>query len=201
MEEHLDLEIFLKKIAPIEIRYYAKFDISTGEIFGIYPSNTNFKNNDTWVEVDLETADRICAGQECITNFAIDVTTDSMPIVDIRKLKVPDHVHTLYRIPEIQFIKKSPELVIQYRADSNVFQLTLGEKYSKIKLLAFKNLPCHLYITEYNDPNMLYETLTFSIDNILNEGIDVIKLTTKFNKHTCSLFTPQVFNVFAFEVI
>lgn len=201
MEESLDLELFIKSLTPIEVKYYAKFDIESGEISGIYPSNTGFKESDVWVEIDSDVAERIVEGKECITNFAIDTTTDGMPIVDIRKLKTPEHVHTLFRIPEIEWAKKPPEIKIQFLVDKNEFRLTLGEKYSKIKILAFKNVPCHLYITQYNDPNVLYETLIFSVDNLINQGLDVIKLETLFNSKEYSIFTPQLFNVFGIEII
>lgn len=201
MEESLDLEFFIKTLTPIEIKYYAKFDITTGEISGIYPSNTGFAESDVWVEIDSEVAERIVEGKECITNFAIDTSTEGMPIVDIRKLKTPDHVHTLFRVPEVQWSTKPPEIVIEYYADSNSFRLTLGEKYSKIKILAFKNVPCHLYITQYNDPNILHETIIFSVDNLINQGFDLIKIKTQFNSKAYSIFTPQLFNVFGVQIV
>jgi len=191
MEEVMDFDNWLAEQAVISPEYSAIFDPSTGNIKAIYPKQ--FVENEKFkVDISNELADSIFNGKLSSNQCIVDLDTGSIEIVEIADLTKIDHV--LHRVTEkkhskteeidihITYDRKNSKMIFEL---SSRFNGTYRDKSSdkKKRVLWDKNTVIDFLLTEYNDPNILIDVMSFNISDMIGQSktFNEIQLPNRFS--------------------
>lgn len=200
-----DLETLMANIEMPEIKYVAVFDPDTGEVTSVGPSYA-FPEEKFTLDLDDETALSIIEGRTKIHACFVDPTSNTLELTGRRtELKMDDVLH---RIVDSRWSNiEKPDLHITYDNNTIVFQLTeelygtyiLDKKFQPVKKREVRwdrDMQLHFFITEYNDPNILYQSVVVTLADIIAKShtVDVTNLPVKF-----SIYTRRVFKNYVIE--
>lgn len=175
--------------------YYVYYNPITGEI-------TSFRNEiveDTFPFIEIKSSD-------------IDVSIEEFNMIDYRVWKkdnnltlirkpasiefLSDDSQLIYRVPrqeENKHVSDNPDMVIEQDNDHKLFRICLSESViEKFQGLELVNQNMSVYVTEEGDPNILYETLTFNISEIISSGSKEIPFGS-FSGGVCNIFLTKYF--------
>jgi hypothetical protein len=188
----VDFDVWLANYKPPEIKYYAMFDATTGEVTGLYPS-TALPDTESVVPIDIETAYLINEGKIGLHSCFVDVVSGTFEIAEVKRLTKIDDV--LHRIIDKRYASPSiPDvLVVQ---DDNSLIFSISEKYKKRKIHWAEGTEMSFLVTEYNDPNIVRHTIKFTINDLISkeQHFKDLDLNKKF-----SVYTKRLFPVYLFE--
>lgn len=170
----------------IVIEYWAVYDPDTGKVKGIYPNESadEFQNK---IKISSDIAEDIGNGKISLANCFIDFESDTLEITEIKSLiKIDDLLH---RIIEKKYADiDHPDLTVSYDNKKLTFMLSDHAKGKK-RIHYNGDTLMDFYITEYNDPNMLYKKISIKLDDLINQDkhFDFI-CANRF-----SIFTKRIF--------
>jgi len=188
----IDFDEWLANYKPPEIKHYAMFDTTTGEVTGLYPS-TALPDTENFVSVDVETAHLINEGKVSLNSCFVDIASGSFEIAEIKRLTKIDDV--LHRIMDRMYAELlEPDVLVTQKDNSLTFMIS--KKYKTRKIHWAENTEMSFLITEYNDPNIVKHTIKFSISDLIkNKQIfKDLNLDKKF-----SIYTKRLFPVYLFD--
>lgn len=188
-----DFEEWLKTIPVQEIIYYAVFDSSTGQITGIYPSHscpeTNYK-----IHIDDDIALSILEGKTNLNSYAIDISSGGLEITETKSLTKMDDV--LHRIIDQRWSKNNDnDVLICADIPNKKLIITLSEKFYKFKKIQWNGSTEMLFlITNYNDPNSLYYTVSVTVDQLFkSRSLDCpVNFPKEFSIYTKRIFKNYI---------
>lgn len=150
----------------IVIEYWAVYDPDTGKVKGIYPNESadEFQNK---IKIPSDIAEDIGNGKISLANCFIDFESDTLEITEIKSLiKIDDLLH---RIIEKKYAGiDHPDLIVSYDNKKLTFRLSDHAKGKK-RIHYNGDTLMDFYITEYNDPNMLYKKISIKLDDLKNQ--------------------------------
>jgi hypothetical protein len=188
----IDFDEWLANYKPPELKFYASFNTSTGDVIGIYPS-TALPENSQYVEIDQETAHLITEGKISLNSCFVDMSSGKFEIAEIKRLTKIDDV--LHRIMDKSYagLLTADLMVIR---DSNALTFELSEKYKKRKIHWDGATEMTFLVTEYNDPNIVRHSIKFTVDELVSSPQTVadLDLSKKF-----SIYTKRLFPVYLFD--
>jgi hypothetical protein len=205
MEEMIDLEEFMASIVLPEIKYVAVFDPDTGAVTSVGPSYA-FPNEKFTLDLDDETALSIIEGRTKIHSCFVDPTSNTLELSEVKTVIKMDDV--LHRIVDSQWSDiEKPDLYITYNDSTLTFQLTeelygtyvLDKKFQPVKKRKVRwdgDTQLHFFVTEYNDPNILYKSVVMTLADIIEKSytVELLELPEKFSVYTRRIFKNYVIN-------
>lgn len=190
METTIDFDSWLDTYQPTDIEYYASYDPVAGSIFKV--GNRSALASDPYVVlVDTELAEKIIEGSLPIHRCFVNPDTQEVEIAEIKSItKINDILH---RVIELEHsLAERQDLKLTYNGSS---------KLLTIELLATTHwtddLSMTFYLTDYNDPNIVYKDITVvlaDIKNIPAVYTDIV-LPERFSVYTKRLFRNYVLEI------
>ena len=209
MEEMINLDEFMSSLKLPPVSYVAVFDIETGAVTSVGPAYA-FQNEKYVFPLDDETALSIIEGATKIHTCFVDPASNTLELSEVKTVTKMDDV--LHRIVDKQWSEvEKPDIYIAYSESANQlsFQLTeelygtyiLDEQFQparKRKVLWDGETQMHFFVTEYNDPNILYKAIVITLSELTDETltIDLPELPGKF-----SLYTRRIFKNYVIEKV
>ncbi len=199
--EEITLDNLLESVELPQYTFSAVYDPETGMVIGVGPTPA-FSDIKNKIEIDQETAEMIVEGKILMETCFIDLVSDQINFVETKTaFKIDDVLH---RIPEKKWTDVDKiDLYIEYNSKSKTLKFRLSEEYQGTKKLIKKYQPVKVrrikwsgdtqmdfLITDYNDPNIIYSTISFSIDDIV--GKDKIFKDVSLTKNQ-SIYTRRLF--------
>jgi len=174
----------------IEITYWAVYDPETGKVKGIYPNESadSYKNK---IKIDKDTAEAIGEGKISLANCYIDLESDTLEITEVKSLlKIDDILHRI--IDSNWSAIEDPDLKIIHNKNKLCF--ALNEKTKNKKRIHYNgDTVMNFYITDYNDPNILFEKFDIQLNTLKESDITFeVDLPTKFSVYTRRIFKKYV---------
>jgi hypothetical protein len=168
MEEIKPVDDFSDIVIPKTI-FVAVYDEDTGKVKSVGPEIAH-KDKKSKIVLDDDTALSIIKGDTPLSTCFIDPVTNKLEIVETKTfLKVDDILH---RIPDSRFTQiERVDILIKHDQKKQTLAFEMLCKSEKIS-----SSDLNFFITEYNDPNVLYQRIKISkadlIENIVTVEID-----------------------------
>ena len=199
----IDFDEWIKNFKIEPVKYFALFDPVNGSISGIYP-NSALPDSKTLIEIDDETAGLIHEGKIQLQNCFVDLDSGKFEIAELKVLNKIDDL--LHRIVEKQWASMDKEDVyVKYLSTSKSLRFELTDRLggtkksgsqSKRKLHWDGSTTMTFLVTEYNDPNIVYDIIRFKIDDIVGKS-KTYKLNVTPGRF--SLYTKRIFPNYIIE--
>jgi hypothetical protein len=206
MEELIDFDKWLSEYKSIEPEYVAVFDSYSGAVISVGPSHA-FKKEKNKIPIDQETAESIIEGKIKIASCMIDLGANTLQIAEIKNIfKIDDVLHRVVSKQYADFEK--PDLFITYNSKKKSLKIELSEELGGTKKLPPKFQPVtpkkiiwdgqtemDFLITDYNDPNVLYEMISVKINSLVGKS----KIIENIEYDSFSVYTRRLFKNCIFE--
>jgi uncharacterized protein YneR len=209
MEKIIDSDQLLIDFSVPEPEYMALFDPLGGSVYSVGPSHA-FADKPNKITIDRETAEFIIEGKILLSNCFVDLTSNTLEIAEIKSVNKIDDV--LHRITEKQHVDfEKPDVYITYNRKKKTMKFELTEELSGTKKLAKKVQPIKkrkifwdgetkmdFLLTDYNDPNILYEMLSITLSDIIsNRSKTISNIDAPKN---FSLYTRRIFKNYLIDI-
>jgi hypothetical protein len=200
MEKIIDFDNWLAEYVPLEITYVAVFDPLTGSVISVGPSHA-FENEKNKISIDQETAESIIEGKIKINSCVIDLSANTLEIAEIKHIfKIDDVLHRI--VDKKWSTLEKPELYLTYNSTKKFLKIELSEEIGGTKKLPKKFYPIHkkkiiwdgdtkmnFLITDYNDPNLLFEMISVKINDLIGKS----KIFKELEYKNFSIYTRRIF--------
>jgi hypothetical protein len=196
MEEKLDLAPFDEWIKTLEVpeeTYFFEFD-ANGNVIALHPgpSVDYIKNK---IQVDLDIALGIYDRGETLQHYTVDVVSGRVIKVNLASItglsKIDDVLH---RVIDKKWSKISkPDVSIEYDRVSALLTFKINPLLKTIEWQGDQDMV--FLITEYNDPNVLQEMISFNV----NELVKYPQRFTLILPEKFSIYTRRIFDKYTYE--
>jgi hypothetical protein len=191
METVIDFDKWFSEFKVDDIVYVAVYNNQTGQVISVGPS-TAFGNEQHKLVIDSETAELIIEGKIGINSCVVDMQNNVMDIAEIKSVfKIDDVLHRIVSVEYAEF--KKPDVILTYSNQSLTFALS-DEFNGSRKINWDGETVMNFLITDYNDPNILYNMLSLKISDLVGKTVTVNNLDCppKFSVYTRRLFKNYV---------
>ncbi len=201
MEKLMDFDEWLANYKPQEPEYFAVYDPYTGAVKSVGPKHA-FENEQHKILLDREIAESIIEGKIKIGSCMIDPTANTLEIAEVKNIhKIDDVLHRIQDVAYAADIEK-PDLYITYDSSSKTLMVELSEELEGTRKLPEKFQPVKpkkviwdgdtemdFLITEYNDPNILFEMISVKINELKGKSVTFENLDyPRFSVYTRRIF-------------
>ncbi len=191
MEELTDL---FDQIEIPQIEYGAVFDPNSGQVLSVGPI-TAFATSKYKISIERELAIQILENKIKLTSCFVDVHSNKLEIAEIKSLYKIDDI--LHRIIDKKWTKAEQfDVEVLYNSDQKMLKFKLSESFRNAGRPIVWNgeTAMDFLITDYNDPNVVYEFVSFRIADIISGDINVnLTIDSDFSVYTRRLFKNYVF--------
>jgi hypothetical protein len=191
-QELIDFDEWLISQQSRTITYSAVYN-EEGQVISIGPSAA-YDHLTNKVPIDEEFANLVFEGRETLLSFKVDLTTKQL----IKLSKFVTHSLTriddvLHRIIDEQWsLFNDPDVTVTYDETTSKLSFSINSKYKK--LIWEGDTEMIFLITDYNDPNVLFEMISVLVGDITdNDKVFTIALPKKFSIYTRRIFDQYVF--------
>ena len=189
------------------LKYKAEYNIDTGVVLAV-GSDHYFGDKQNVVDLDQETAELIMEGKIKIHSCFVDLVNNELDITETKSIFKIDNV--LHRIPEKKWCKvEKPDVYVSYNSKKKIIKFELSEEFKGTKKLPKKFHPIKqrkinwngdtemsFMVTDYNDPNLLFEMISFKINDMVENSVTAeIDVPEKFSVYTRRIFKNYVFEI------
>lgn len=182
---------------PPIIEYVAVFDPQTGAVLSVGPSHA-FADEKNKVAIDKETAESIISAEVKISSCVVNINSNSLEVAEIRSVYKIDNV--LHRIISSEYATDLvPEIYITHNLKNRTLKIEMSKEFngtykpkiphSTRQILWAGDTEMNFFITEYNDPNLLFEIFSVKINDLVGKS----KTFTEFNYEKFSVYTRRLF--------
>jgi hypothetical protein len=196
MEEKLDLAPFDEWIKTLEVpeeTYFFEFD-TEGNVVALHPGPAvdHIKNK---IQVDLDVALGIYERGETLQHYKVDVISGRVIKVNLASItgltKIDDVLH---RVVDKKWSKISkPDVRIEYSRAEALLTFKINPLLKTIEWQGDQDMV--FLITEYNDPNVLQEMISFNVNELVKYPQRfTLTLPKKF-----SIYTRRIFDKYTYE--
>ena len=196
MEEKLDLAPFdewIKTLEVLEETYFFEFDLD-GNVIALHPGPVvdHIKNK---IQVDLDVALGIYERGETLRHYKVDVISGRVIKVNLASItgltKIDDVLH---RVVDKKWSKISkPDVSIEYDRTDTLLTFKINPLLKTIEWQGDQEMV--FLITEYNDPNVLQEMISFNVNELVKYPQRfTLALPEKF-----SIYTRRIFDKYTYE--
>ena len=193
METVTDFDVWFEQFQLPDTEYMALYDPTTGQIISIGPSHA-FVNDTNKIVVDKETAELVIEGKISLTSCFVDMQNETIEIAEIKSVfKIDDVLHRIVGAEYAEFEK--PDLVLTFDKAAQSLTFNLSEDFGgKRKVLWDGETVMNFLITDYNDPNILYNMLSLKVSDLVGKTVTVdnLEVPNKFSIYTRRLFKNYV---------
>jgi hypothetical protein len=197
-------EVMLFKVPHIDNTYRVYFDIETGSIHAITNEPLD-ENSYSYIEVTYESVETLLNGKELFSNYAVEYDLK----LKLYELKQKTLEKTVIDINELIYkLEKTEDADIQLVQDiKNTCWKFLISKEFRASVLpnkgAVSKIVLSFSVTEENNPNILYRTLKFPLEQLVRDHYVVLDFKDQYEIDglPVSVYTIKRFNSYSFEVI
>jgi len=197
MEEIEDFDDWFTNFKLPPVKYIAVFDPDTGAVISVGPSHV-FKDQKHKISVDKELAESIINAEIKIDNCVVDMNSNTLEVAEIKSVyKIDDVLHRIISKKDSEI--KKPDIYIKYDSKLAVLKIEMSTEFGgtrktragikKRNFVWAGDTEMQFFITEYNDPNLLFEVVTVTINDLIGK----YKLITDFNYPKFSVYTRRLF--------
>lgn len=188
-----DFEDWVKTLVIPEVKYFAVFDPAAGNVLGIYPDHS-CPDTPNKIEVDEEISLSIVEGKTTLNSYMVDLDSEKIEFIENQHLRKIDDV--LHRVIEERWSKnETVDIQLTVNKSQKKIKIELDEKFYKSRKIFWDGSTEMLFlITDYNDPNGLYDTMSITIDKLFENkylSFDV-EFPDEFSVYTRRLFKNYV---------
>ena len=208
MEEIENLEDLFKNMVWAEPAYTAVYDPASGSLHCIGPKSV-LENEKYTIDVDRETAEMIIEGKIKISSCFVDVIDNTFQIAEVKTaVKIDDVLH---RVIEKQYADDEKiDLYIKYNIEDKSVTIELSEEYTgtyiqhekfqpvkKKKITWDGDTEMRFFLTDYNDPNCIHDTISLKISDLLEKSkkFTNLSLPSKFSVYTRRIFKNYLIDI------
>jgi hypothetical protein len=198
MEEKLDLAPFDEWIKTVEVpeeTYFFEFD-ETGNVLALHPGFAvdHIKNK---VQVDLDVALGIYERGETLKHYKVETISGRVLKVNLASItglnKIDDVLHRVIDKRWSNITK--PDISIEYNRSESLLTFKINPLLKTIEWQGDQDMV--FLITEYNDPNVLQEMISFNVNELVKYPHRFkLDLPKKF-----SIYTRRIFDKYTYEDI
>lgn len=189
------------KIAPVN--YVAVFDPLSGKVISIGPDYALEKEIHK-ISIDRDIAESVINGDLLIEKCLVDINSNEFEISEIKTLTRLDDI--LHRIISLEYSKiEKPDVYLTYDSQDKTLTIELSEEFGGTKILKQDvkkrnfvwdgQTEMNFYITEYNDPNLIFEIFSVKIINLIGNSV----ILKNVNYDTFSVYTKRLFKNYIIE--
>jgi hypothetical protein len=201
MQEQIPEFIHIEQPALDPFKVY--FDLDTGRIHAI--TNENLDTDEySYTEVSYEDVAPLVNGEEHFDTCIVDFNP-KLKLYELRRNSIEQDVYTVsdliykcqsYQDADIQIIQDVKNTCWKFLISESLRQSLAANNVSLKSQLSFS-------ITEENNPNVLYRSLTFPFSQLVNEFyvIKDFKEQYEFDGLPISVYTIKRFDSYSYEVI
>jgi len=201
----VDFDEWIKTFSISRPKFFAKYEPTDGSILGMYPEHA-VKGEPHITEVDDETAQLINDGKIQLTSCFIDFDLGNLQIAELQIVNKIDDI--LHRIIEKKWSSFAGEedVYLTYNNDTTELTFELSAKYNgtkksssthKRKIRWTGSTHMSFLITDYNDPNVIIQVVTMSIDELAANPV-VVRVNNPLEKF--SVYTRRFFPNYTIEI-
>jgi hypothetical protein len=195
MEEVIDFDTWIKNYVPQEIEFYAIYDPESYQVIGIYPEVAAVEKPYK-IKIDKELAEDIQNGIIKMNYCFIDVEAQELQIIEQNGIRKIDDI--IHRIVENKFSNISkPDIIVTYNHSTHDITFEMSKTLRSRKIKWPDGTIMQFLITSYNDPHIVFQTLTINLED-LHQQDQKISYTGTNNKF--SVYTRRLFKNYIFEV-
>lgn len=181
-----------------EKKFYVYYDPVTGEIIHF----RNYIENDILPFIEMSEADIHESIENFIPkNYFVLETSDGLKLIKsekiINQIDINNIIHQVIKITsENQIESIQPyDLIIEQDNKNKLFKITASPEIKKrIFAQNLLHLVMYIYVTAEDDPNILYQTLEFKMDDLKYESY-IINFDDNINE-PCNLFLKKYFQTY-----
>jgi hypothetical protein len=203
MEKMIDFDQWYLNWKPTPVDYVAVFDPQTGAVLSVGPSHA-FINEKHKVPIDKEMAESIISAEIKISSCLVDINSNSLEIAEIKSVyKIDDVLHRI--ILKEYTDQKKPDIYLTYKSKNKTLKIELSEELGGTKkpAVAVKqrkivwdgDTEMVFLITDYNDPNVLFETISIKIKDLIGKS----KLFKDIDHNHFSVYTRRLFKNYVMD--
>lgn len=192
MEEITDFDTWLKNYTPPEVDYYAIYNPETYQVIGVYPSYAADLEKHK-LKIDRELAEDIQNGIVKMNTCFVDTESDTLEVIEKHSLRKIDDI--VYRIPDSRYITiNEPDVVISVNTKDNIILFKLINNLKTRKIMYDETTVMQFFVTEYNDPHKVIQTVTFTLDEMKSQeqSVKYQGQNLRFSVFTRRLFKKYV---------
>jgi len=197
MEKILDFDQWYLNWKPPVIEYVAVFNPESGAVLSVGPSHA-FVDEKYKVPIDNETAESIISAEIKIDSCVIDINSNKLEVAEIKSVFKIDNV--LHRIISIEYTdQKNSDIYLTYNLKNKSLKIELSTEFggTKVPVVPVKerrivwdgDTEMNFFVTDYNDPNVLFETISVKIKDLIGES----KIFKNINYKKFSVYTRRLF--------
>ena len=203
MEEIIDFDNWLANFKLPPVKFVAVFNPDTGAVVSVGPSHA-FKDQKHKISIDKELAESIINAEIKINNCIVDINSNTLEVAEIKNTyKIDDVLHRIISKKDSEI--KNPDIYIKYDSKLNTFKIEMSSEFGgtrkaragikKRNIVWDGDTEMQFFITEYNDPNLLFEAVSVTINDLTGNH----KLITGFNYPKFSVYTRRLFKNYVIE--
>jgi hypothetical protein len=196
MEEIIDFDSWLQQYTAPQVEYWAIFEPTTGEVTGIYPDLAAY-DKQYKIKIDRDLAEDIHSGIIQMSSCFVDIDSETVEIITKHSLVKIDDV--LHRVIDKKYVPdQKNDIIIQYNELENKIIFVLHNSIKTRKIQWAGSTEMQFFITGYNDPHDLYQTIVFQLKDLEQSSKEFI-YTGSHNQF--SIFTRRILKNYVFEKI
>lgn len=189
-----DFQEWANSIEIKEVKYFAVFK-DTGEITGIYPDYA-CEDKTNKIEIEESVAFSVFEGKTNLNSYIVDIDNETLEFVEIKSLrKIDDVIHRIINKRWTNIENAEVELI--YDRNNSMLKIKLDSKFKTKKIFWDGSTDMRFIISDYNDPNIFYDMISFTISDIVSREMEFsIDLPKNF-----SIYTRRIFKNYVIEEI
>lgn len=197
--EEVEFQEWLTSLEQVKHNYSAVYDPSTMKIIRVGPSHA-LENEDNCYEIDSEIAERILSGEISIHSCYIDSANGDIAVTETKSLiKIDDVLHRIpsttwsdIENPDVYLILdcKNSKITVQLGSQWGGTYNPLDEKIKTRKIVWSGDTQLEFLITDYNDPNVIYDAFNFAIQDLIENDLEY---KIKVPSPEVSVYTKRIF--------
>jgi len=202
MEETIDILKVFNLTTPATIEYYAEYDISTGSVTRVGPKHA-LQTAEHKILIEEETAIGILNGAIKIGSCFVDTIENKFFLSEIKSaVKIDDLLHRIVESKWANF--EYADVFLTYNKKNKSVKIELSEEFYGTKKIPKKFHPLNkrrvhwngdtlmnFHVTAYNDPTILYEIFSVSVNELIENSMIVNLNDTPPDDF--SIFTRRIF--------
>jgi len=196
MEEKLDLPPFdqwIKTVEILEETYFFEYD-ADGNVVALHPGPISDQTKNK-IQIDNSIALAIYDQGETLRHYKVDVISGRVikaSLASITGLRKIDDI--LHRVIDKRWTNiTKPDISIEYNRQESLLTFNINPL---LKTLEWQGEQEMIFlITEYNDPNVLHEMISFNV----NELVKYPQRVALNRQDKFSVYTRRIFETYTYE--
>jgi hypothetical protein len=203
MEKIEDFDNWFSHYKLPPVKFVAVFNPDTGAVISVGPSHA-FKDQKHKISVDKEMAESIINAEIKIDNCVVDMNSNTLEVAEIKSVyKIDDVLHRVISKKDSEI--KKPDIYIKYDSKLAILKIEMSTEFGgtrkaragikKRKIVWDGDTEMQFFITEYNDPNLLFRIVSVTINDLIGKCV----LIEGINYPMFSVYTRRLFKNYVID--